>query len=226
MTEFFLAQEMGKQMLERLELMTLQPKVIVNLGCDTKFAADLLKKRYPEAEIIDGAEAEMLPLIDHSVDLIFANLFLPWCKHLNNVFREWKRILRPEGLLLFSSFGPDTLVQLRQNYANSLLLNLVDMHNLGDELTQARFSDPVLDVEYITVTYRDLKKLTQELQAAKALVKEVEIVEIEADSQGVFPLTYEIVYGHAWGPNIDVDHTADEAGIVKIPLSHLRRKKI
>lgn len=226
MTIFFLAREIGTPMIERLELVTLQPKLIANLGCETEYFAELLKKRYADAEIKNFAEDEILPFADHSVDLIFANLFLPWCKDLNKIFREWRRVLRPEGLLMFSSFGPDTLIELRENHANEILINLVDMHNLGDELTHARFADPVMDVEYLNVTYRELKTLMQELQATNMLLSDVTEVQLTPNDKNVFSLTYEIVYGHAWGPDPGVDHVADEEGVVRIPLSHLRRGRI
>lgn len=222
---FFLAHKVGEQMLERLQFMTLQPKHILVAGVEGKFFAELLKKHYPDAEIlVDLDEKKILTLKEHSVDLIFANLFLPWCKEFKKTFFLWRHLLQTEGVLMFSSFGPDTLIELRENYANNLLPDLIDMHNIGDELIQARFADPVLDVEYLTVTYRDLKKLLMELQATKMLTEGLTEINLEPNAKGAFSLTYEIVYGHAFGPDIEVDHIADEEGIVKIPLSHLRRK--
>lgn len=241
-----LAHDVGKHMIERLEWMTIAPKVIVDLGCGVGSEAVLLKKRYPDAAIIAidhaekylsyaaqhhtadvawiCAEAEILPLPDHSVDLIFANLLLPWFDDIKKTMREWRRILRPEGLLLFSSLGPDTLKEWQGGFSEYILPVLMDMHDLGDELVRARFIDPVLDMEYLTVTYRELEKLTQELQVTGMLAADLPVIKGEPDSGGVFPVTYEVIYGHAFGPDFMVDQVADESGVVKIPLAHLRRR--
>lgn len=221
---FFLARDVGEQMYERLEFMTLQPRTIYVLGAETEHFARRLKQRYENAEIFKFGEDEILPLADLSVDLIFANLFLPWQKDLKKIFHEWRRILQPEGLLMFTSLGPDTLMELRTKYADFLMPDLIDMHNVGDELTAARYADPVLDTEHLTVTYRDLKKLLFELQATNMLVQDLKEIDHTPTAEGLFPLTYEIVYGHAWGPDPSVDHVADDLGVVKIPLSHLRRR--
>jgi len=225
----FLAQEVGEHMFSRLDLMVLDPKKVLVLGGAIKQAVESLKKRYPTAEIMteDQDEEGILALSDHSVDFIFANLSLPWCHDLQKCFREWRRILRPEGLLTFSSLGPDTLIELRSQLADFTLVNLVDMHNIGDELTQARFADPVLDVEYITVTYRQPETMIAELQIMDILVAQLPDVLFEMDQNEVFSVTFEVVYGHAWGPKMEVDHVADESGVVRIPLAHLRnyRKK-
>lgn len=215
----FLAREVCEHMVANLELMSLQPKVIMAVGGESEYAAELLKKRYLNAEI-----TQMVTCPDQSVDLIFANLFLPWCKDWKEIFREWRRVLRPEGLLMVSSLGPDTLIELREEYANWMLPDLVDMHNLGDELKQARFADPVLDVEYLTVTYREFKTLLKELKMQHMLVVEAPEMRLLPNDGDVFSLTYEVVYGHAWGPHNLVDHVADEEGVVRIPLSHLRRR--
>jgi malonyl-CoA O-methyltransferase len=135
-----LAQAINAEMLARLEWVTLQPNIILDVGCGTGQGTQLLQQRYPEAQIIalDNAypmlqftkqqasstvsvcaDAAQLPLVSHSVDLIFANLLLPWCADIASVLSEWRRVLRPEGLLMFSSLGPDTLaawVWLKQNF--------------------------------------------------------------------------------------------------------------
>ncbi|MHB1946822.1 MAG: methyltransferase domain-containing protein [Gammaproteobacteria bacterium] len=223
----FLAQEVGEHMLSRLDLMVLDPKKLLVLGGAKKPTVELLKKRYPTAQIIEEVqdEQEIVALSDHSVDFIFANLTLPWCHDLQKCFREWRRILRPEGLLMFSSLGPDTLIELRSQLADFTLVNLIDMHNIGDELMQARFVDPVLDVEYITVTYREPETMINELQIMDMLVAQLPDVLFEMDQNEVFSVTFEVVYGHAFGPKVEVDHVADEAGVVRIPLAHLRSQR-
>lgn len=226
MTIFFLAREVGTQMLERLQFMTLQPKTILVMGVEGDYFAELLKKRYPDAKMLVALdEKKILTQEEQFVDLIFANLFLPWCKELKKIVFLWRHLLRLDGVLMFSSFGPDTLIELRENYANCLLPDLIDMHNIGDELTQARFANPVLDVDYLKITYRDLKKLLMELQATNMLTPDLTEINLKPDAKSIFPLTYEIIYGHAFGPESSVDHVADEEGVVRIPLSHLRRRQ-
>lgn len=215
----FLAREAAATMVARLDLIALQPKKVVLYGCEV----EQLRKRYPEADYkIDLEETEILALPDHSVDMIFANLFLPWCQDLKKVVAEWSRILRPEGFVMFSSFGPDTLMELREHFAEHLLTNLIDMHNVGDELMNAHIHDPVLDVEYVTVTYRDVMTLLSELQAMKMFSSRLSALELKPNTEGVFPITYEIIYGHGFRAAITAGNFADEWGVVKIPLSQLR----
>src|SRR5665213_1721891 len=113
---YFLARNVCDHMLMRMELMKLQPKRIVVLGLVAGYSVNGLKQRFPAAEInvIEKIGEESLPLADGSVDLIFANLFLPWVDNLTQIFKEWRRLLRVEGLLMFTSFGPDTLIELRE----------------------------------------------------------------------------------------------------------------
>lgn len=225
----FLAREIGTQMLARLEFMTLKPKTIANLGNEAGCCEELLKNRYSEAEIIMLDEADILNLPNLSVDLIFANLALPWSHDFKNGIQEWRRILRPEGLLMFSSLGPDTLMDLHEGIAKNRVPKLNDMHDLGDALVHARFADPVLDVDYLTVTYRHMDTLLDEMQAMRMIEvndqaeKERVIKESKPNSEGVFPLTFEIVYGHAWGVAESEGQLMDEEGVVKIPLSHVKK---
>lgn len=223
---FFLARDLCAHLCAQLDLMTLQPQTILVLGLLAEESAEVLAKRFAGAEIKIVTDTEMLPVADYSVDLIFANLLLPWCRDLKTVFREWRRVVRQDGLVHFSSLGPDTLIELREHYANSLLPNLIDMHNVGDELMQVRFADPVMDTEFLTVTYRDTATLRHELIATKMLVADVGELQLIPNAAGAYVLTYEIVYGHAWGPNPLVDQVADESGVVKIPLAHLRRRRL
>jgi malonyl-CoA O-methyltransferase len=225
------ARESAMQIISRLDLISLQPKVIVDVGCGVAESSDLLKKRYGDAEVlaIDAnfnflhyaqqnqsskiryfcADAHQLPVKEYSVDLIFANLLLPWCHDIYALIHSWQRVLKPNGLVMFSTLGPDTLRELPQHS-----LQLMDMHNVGDALTQAGLIDPVLDVDYLTLTYREQKQLTHELQVTGCVSMTETIPEI------ISALTYEIVYGHAWGRGHFI---ANEQGEVRVPLSVLRR---
>jgi malonyl-CoA O-methyltransferase len=162
-------------------------------------------------------DVERIPLATSSVDAIWSSLTLQWCNEPEKTFREFYRVLAPNGLLMFSSFGPDTLKELRQAFAgidgHTHVNRFVDMHDLGDMLSFAGFSAPVMDMEHITLTYADVGMLLRELKDIgahnvtagrnhglmgkgrwRAMVKAYE----KFRRDGRLPATYEIVYGHAW----------------------------
>lgn len=162
----------------------------------------------------DGAH---LPLADASVDLIFSNLMLHWHPAPHQVIGEMARVLRAGGLVLFSSYGPDTLAELREACRQALPaarpMPFVDMHDLGDMLVQAGFEAPVMEVEHLHLTYGDARQLLAEVRAlggnpradragglpsgrqARALLK---ALDARADAQGRVGLRFEIVVGHGW----------------------------
>jgi malonyl-CoA O-methyltransferase len=243
-----LANTIGQEMLTRLDWVALKPQVVLDVGCGTGFFTRALQERYPEAQVlaVDNAypmlqaaaqqadaatylcaDAYALPLGDQSVDLIFANLLLPWCDDLEKLMREWRRVLRKDGLLVFTSFGPDTLRVWREELGNLMLPNFIDMHLVGDVLTKSRFADPVLDVDYFTLTYRDSADLFRELHHGGILLTDEFILqnpEAGLTEDGIYPAAFEVVYGHAFGPDVMVDQVADAMGVVSIPLSRLRRR--
>jgi malonyl-CoA O-methyltransferase len=250
-----LANAVGEEMLARLEWVTLQPTLVLDVGSGAGHCTRLLRERYPEANVVSldidypmlkyaaeqaentrdaathaiCADAKALPFPDQSVDLVFANLVLPWVSDIEKMLREWRRVLRPEGLLVFTSLGPDTLQAWRAYLGDFTIPNFIDMHEIGDTLTRTRFADPVMDVEYYTLTYREAGALLAELQASGVLVADspldlIDHADVPRTDDGRLALTYEVVYGHAWGPDASVDHVADEFGTVRIPLAHLRRR--
>jgi malonyl-CoA O-methyltransferase len=236
-----LQREIGSRMLERLGYIRLQPQRVLDLGCGTGLSLDGLAKRYRRAEVIGldfahgmlararkrghwfnrprllCADAERLPLADDSVDLIFSNATLQWVNDLDATFRELLRVLRPGGLLLFSTFGPDTLKELRDAWATvdryAHVSPFLDMHDIGDALVRARFADPVMDAEHMTLTYahlhglmRDLKQLgarnalsarPRGLTGRRRLAALAQAYEAKR-CDGRLPATYEVVHGHAW----------------------------
>lgn len=164
------------------------------------------------------ADGEALPLTDASVDLVFSNLALQWCDPMR-IFAEAVRVLRPGGLLLFSTFGPDTLKELRAAFAavdgKPHVNQFIDMHDLGDQMVRARLADPVMDMEHLTVTYTELSGLLRELKdigahnvlpgRERGLMGKSRWARLsEAYEQfrkdDRLPATYEVVYGHAWKP--------------------------
>lgn len=167
------------------------------------------------------ADIEALPLVAGSVDLSWSSLALQWCNNLDIAFSEMHRVLRPEGLLMFSTFGPDTLMELRQasntDSAHTHVSRFIDMHDIGDALVRAGFSAPVMDVERFTLTYdhvfavmRDLKAIgannatvgrPRGLEGRAFLDHLAKNYERFRQADGKLPATFEVVYGHAWKPN-------------------------
>jgi malonyl-CoA O-methyltransferase len=191
------------------------------------------------------ADMERLPLATQSIDMIVSNLALQWLDDLSAVFTEFQRVLKPDGVLLFATFGPDTLLELRQSWAqvdDHVHVNrFMDMHDVGDAMVRARLADPVMDCEKIVLTYRDVKTLMHELKAIGAhnvnadrphhltapgkLKTMMAAYEHFRRSDGYLPATYEIVYGNAWGSPLLAKPTAN-AQEFAMPLNQIpiRRK--
>ncbi|HVN41838.1 MAG TPA: malonyl-ACP O-methyltransferase BioC [Steroidobacteraceae bacterium] len=185
------------ELIERLDLVRLDPQVVLDLGSGTGHAASALKRRYRRAHVLAldlseamlreagrqrglftrfdrvGADAAALPIRSGSVDLLYSNLMLQWCMDPDQVFRECRRILKPGGLLTFATLGPDTLIELRRAWqaadpAHVHVNRFLDMHDLGDGLIRAGLAEPVLDVERCTLTYEDVRDLMQDLKSIGA----------------------------------------------------------
>lgn len=257
-----LQRETASRMLERLAYIQHQPRVILDVGAGTGEATQSLGKRYRKAKTIalDFAlpmlhrarkrgswlrrprcicgDAEQLPLADRSVDLIFSNATLQWCNDLEATFQEFLRVLRPGGLLMFSTFGPDTLKELRQSWAavdgTSHVSPFPDMHDIGDAMLHAGLFNPVVDVDRMHLTYQDVSHLMRDLKTLgahnvtsgrqkgltgkgrlRAMFAAYEAFRVD----GRLPASYEVVYGHAWAPQ---QRTRD--GITSIPLEALKRQ--
>jgi len=187
--------QVREDLLQRLQLVTLVPRVVLDAGAGTGHGSRALKRRYPKAQIValDSsrqmlkvagrqqswlrpfervcADAGRLPLGDASIDLIVSNLMLQWCDP-DAVFAEFRRVLTPSGLLAFSAFGPDTLRELRSAWrqvdTHSHVHQFIDMHDLGDALVRNGFAAPVLDVERFTLQYLDVRKVAADLKATGA----------------------------------------------------------
>ena len=269
----FLRREVSGRMHERLELVKILPKRVLDAGCGPGADLGQLQKDYPAAQLIglDAAAAMVaaaqapasrlaalnqflsrllpakagidllcgdfgdLPLAPNSIDLIWSNLALHWHPQPDRVFREWRRVLRQDGLLMFSCFGPDTFAQLRAAFAEADLaqhaLPFVDMHDFGDMLVEAGFSTPVLDMELITVTYATAPALLADVRAwggnplatrrrglmgKQAWGRMLAALERFRRPDGKLGLTFEIVYGHAFRPAPRV--TAAGEAIVRFDL--------
>lgn len=266
-----LQHEIGRRMLERLDLMRVRPSVILDAGAGTGIHSKALAQRYQcRVAALDIAHAmllvarqrssfsskwftrrqtfvcgdmESLPLRTGSVDMIFSNLGLQWCNDLDRALSEFCRVLKPGGLLMFSTFGPDTLTELRaswnkvdqHNHVNAF----IDMHDIGDALVRARFANPVMDVERHTLTYPELGTLLHDLKSigahnvtagrphgltGKGRLRQLTAAYENYRTDGVLPASYEVIYGHAWTPATMPQQTSRD-GVVSIPLSSLRGRK-
>ena len=245
-----IVREVGRRLVERLDVMRIEPRLIADVGCGAGGSREallarcggarwvgvdisgamlagavpasglsrLLPWRGPRAHAV-CAEAAALPLADGSVDLLFSNLMLHWHPQPHTVFPEWMRVLRVDGLLLFSCFGPDTLAELRRACAAAGLdarpMPFIDMHDFGDMMLAAGFATPVMDAETIRLTYSSPQALLREVRAlggnprddratglvaggrARALLAALDGMR---DAEGRIALTFEIAYGHAWKP--------------------------
>jgi len=230
------------ELLERLAVFAFEPRVVLDLGAGTGRVTRELKRRYRGALVIAldlapgmlrearrhqqwwrrfervCADALRLPLADASVDVVFSSLMLQWCEPLDTALAECRRVLKPDGFFAFSTFGPDTLHELRGAWASADGYNhvnhFVDVHEVGDALVRAGLMEPVLDVDRIEVSYPDALSLMRDLKAIgahnvtagrpRALVGRARLKRVQ-DAYEAFrrddrlPATYEVIYGASWG---------------------------
>jgi len=178
------------------------------------------------------ADVEALPLAANSMEMIWSNLAVQWCNDLPGAFAEMHRVLKPDGLLMFSTFGPDTLKELRIAFngvdGHSHINRFADMHDVGDMLMASGFAEPVMDMEMLTLTYDDVRAVLQDLKTIgahnatagrgqglmgkNAWARLTENYE-RLRNNGKLPATFEVVYGHAWKPQPRT--TRDGAAIIK-----------
>lgn len=257
-----LQREVCARMLERLDYIKLQPARILDAGSGTGQGARQLAQRYPSAQVValdiaigmlqaargrsgwwqklfGGAkqlqvcgDVEALPLAANSLEMVWSNLAVQWCNDLPATFTELHRVLKVGGLLMFSTFGPDTLKELRLAFngvdQHNHLNRFADMHDVGDMLMHSGFAEPVMDMEYLTLTYDDVRGVLYDLKAIgahnatagrgqglmgkgawKQLVENYERLRRD----GKLPATYEVVYGHAWKPSPRM--TKDGAAVIQ-----------
>ncbi len=188
-----LQQTIAGRLLDRLELININPEKILDLGSGTGSPARLLAKRYRKAKIFQGdiafdmlcysrkqssrffsrqhyacVDAERLPFADSSIDLAYSNMMLQWCNDIDRVFDEVNKVLGKNGLFIFSTLGPDTLAELRESWAavdDIVHVNaFIDMHDIGDALTRVGYEQPVMETDIFTLTYADVHALMKELK--------------------------------------------------------------
>lgn len=241
-----LQREVNDNMLARLEYIKNSPNIILDAGSGTGYGARKLKSRYRQAQLIEFdlahamlaksrlttpwwqrrivtqaavcGDLERLPFKAARFDMVWSNLALQWVNDLDQVFTSLQRVLRPGGLFMFSTFGPDTLKELRATFSKNdgytHVHRFIDMHDIGDALMRSGFDAPVMDVEYYTLTYDNLSALMRDLKSigahnvargrprgltGKNTWRAVETEYLRYANSKKLPATFEVIYGHAWG---------------------------
>ena len=232
----------GKELLERLQIVRLEPKRIIDLVSGAGHASMELSALYTGAEIIQldiaenmvrmsrrtpaayqsyvCADAEAIPIKKQVVDLVFSNLMLQWSPDPGKLFSDVARVLRPGGLFIFSTLGPDTLRELKESWAavdNEVHVNtFIDMHDFGDALLASGFAEPVMETDTVIINYETAKNLMLDLKhlgagnvnraRRKTLTGKTRLLNMYKEYEkkrtgGAIPATYEVIYGHAWMPS-------------------------
>jgi malonyl-CoA O-methyltransferase len=269
-----LSREVCSRMLERLDLVRLDPAHVLDAGSGTGLAARSLAQRYPHAQItrvdlslpmlqveqraaswagalrgIFGrtagaavcADFERLPIRNAAMDLVVSNLALHWSSAPELTLAELQRVLRRGGLLMFSTLGPDTLKELATAGADlrghSPVHRFIDMHDVGDLLLKAGFADPVMDMEYFTLTYPQVEDLFRDLRETGSMSARADAVGLRTPrwrarlaqryeqlrTDGRLPATFEIVYGHAWKPEQGPRVSADGRAVIRVDMPRSKR---
>ena len=236
------------RLLESLDyLEARKPEVVLDLGCGPATAAVAMQRRWPKARVLAldlalpmlresvaherwhplrrqvqrvCADVRALPLAEGSVDVVFSNLCLQWIEDLPAVLAGFRRVLRPGGLLLVSTFGPDTLHELRDAFAEvdaaPHVSPFAGIAQFGDALMAAGFRDPVLDRDDTVTWYRDVAELMRALRAMGAtnalqarrqtltgkarFARAVQACAAHCGQDGRLPATWETITAMAWAP--------------------------
>jgi malonyl-CoA O-methyltransferase len=215
----FLSKEVAARLIERLQWLRIDPTTLLDIGCGAGTCL-LLQQFYPHANIIGidityemlcsaidrqnivCADGLLLPLKDRSIDMIFANLLLPWCEASTVLFTEFKRVLRPGGLFLFATLGPDSMQEIQR------IPQCIDMHHIGDMLVSAGYVETVMDREYLALQYQQSSQVIIDL---KTQGLEYFYPNLTNSMLSVSELTFELIYGQAWRPasvSISIDKIA------------------
>jgi malonyl-CoA O-methyltransferase len=255
--------EVRDELLSRLTLLKAPPQAVLDLGCGTGAGARAIKRQFPRARVTAAdlappmlevarrhsrfwrpihctqADARQLPFETASFDLVFTSLMLQWVQPLDAALAEIRRVLRPGGLLLASSFGPLTLQELRAAWAaadDGVHVNdFVDMHDFGSALQRGGFTEPVLDVDRHLRHYPDAAALMRAIKAIGAhnvhaarrrgltgrhgYARMMQAYEAQRGAAGL-PATWQVVYAVAWAPDSLPGRTP--GGEVLIDIAQLR----
>ncbi len=238
----WLPRQVASVLMEHLQPVRIQPARILDVGAGTGICSRLLSRHYRSARVISMdcslpmlrvargrgprwfskrafacGDGESLPVANCSIDLVVSSLMLPSCPSPDAVLGEFHRLLKPGGLLMFSSLGPDTLRELRESWmavdTDVHVHAFIDMHDLGDALLRAGLCDVVMDTERITGRYPDVATLMTELKRLgasnaasgchKSLTTPARLAAMAAEyerwrTDAILPASFEVVFGHAW----------------------------
>lgn len=224
-------------MIERLDYIKLAPRRILDAGSGPPRRA--LARRYPKALTIAldfalpmlprpgllsrlggsralavCADLERLPLASGALELVWSSMALHWLSDPLAAFKEFRRVLAPGGLLMFSMLGPDSLKELRFAAGAARVHAFIDMHDVGDMLLAAGLSAPVMDMERLTLAYPDADTLLNDLRSSGQTSARADRPRGLAGKEFARRLrrglgdrpkaSFELVYGHAWKP-LEVD---------------------
>ena len=255
----FLHCEIRARLLDRLAAVRIDPRTVIDLGAGTGGAIPALEARFPKASVLPidltramlaagdmtgreiCADAARLPLPDRSIDVAFSNLMLHHCPDPAAVLTETRRVLRPPGLLTFTTFGPNSLLELGRAWATadrfSHISPFADMHNIGDALLRAGFAEPVIDSQVLTITYGAVDSLVTDLRNAGSVNATPErnrgltgrtaaqrlrdACQALADDDGRIPITIDIVFGIAWAG--EKPSRPDPDGPIEVPIDRIGR---
>ena len=264
-----LQREVASRLLEQLDAIGKRPPAcVLDLGCGPGGAAQTIHKQWPKAQVLAVdfalpmlrrigvrnewwrptrryvqpicADVAALPFADESADLLFSSLCLQWVADLPRTLAGFRRVLRPGGLLLFSTFGPDTLGELRDAFkladAGDPVTPFAHIQQIGDALQSAGFRDPVLHRDRFTLTYPDVSALMRELRAlgahnartdrrrglmGKARMQRVFDAYETLRSDGVLPSTWEVIYAQAFAPPPGQPIREHDGEIARVPLGSI-----
>lgn len=263
-----LQERVRNELLGRLDEIKLEPNAVLDLGAGTGHASRALKRRYPKAVVVAvdiatgmlgqaarqsrwlkrfervRADAYSLPFRDGSFDLIFSSLMLQWCDDLDAVFAEIARVLKPGGALIFSTFGPDTLLELRESWSVSdapgnHVNHFFDAPSLGTALMHAGLAEPVLDVDRIVTGYGDVLSLMRELKSigahnvtrgrARGLMGRKRLAAMTQAYEtlrrdGKLPATWEVIHAICWGTAGGARHAHGLSNEALISPSAIRKR--
>ena len=259
-----LQREVEARLLEQLEVLGERvPARVLDIGCGPGRASGAMNRRWPRSEIVAldialpmlrevpkqtrwwrpvrrvCADATQLPLADGTVDVVFSSLCLQWVADLPAALAEFRRVLRPDGLLLFATFGPDTLLELREAYFEAgerapPLSAFAPIQPIGDALVAAGFRDPVLDRDLFTLTYPDVRTLLHELRAIGAgdartqrprgLAGKARHAAMTAAYEarrrdGKLPSGWEVITAMAWAPQAGAPRREGGMDIAAVPVA-------
>ncbi len=236
-----LQQEIGEKLFDRLDFIHIEPTAVLDVGAGTGVPAMKLMKRYSSAKVIAVdisqqmlqvardktpfyrkmkclcCDMHSLAVANESIDLIYSNVAIQWSGDLKLVFNEFKRVLRPGGLLIFTTFGPDTLIELKNAWAS--VDNYTHVNSFADEnsiiqlLQQTGYVDITVDSNHMHLAYTDVCSLMKDLKnlgannktqgrprgmMGKNKFKKMLLEYEKLRRYDTLPATYDVIYGHAW----------------------------